>query len=85
MIKEIRVVNSKGLHARPATVFAETASGHNGDVKVSFGKKCVNGKSLIALMSLAVPRDGVVSVSVDGDSAESIMESFEAVLGKNYD
>ncbi len=85
MTKEIRVVNSKGLHARPATVFAETATGYDGDVKVAFGKKTVNGKSLIALMSLAVPRDGEVSVTVDGESAESIMDSFEAVLGKNYD
>ncbi|MBI9102880.1 MAG: HPr family phosphocarrier protein [Spirochaetales bacterium] len=85
MTKEILVVNSKGLHARPATVFAETASRHDGDVKISYGGKAVNGKSLIALMSLAVPRDGKVTVSVEGPAADSILSEFASVLGKNYD
>jgi phosphocarrier protein len=85
MIKEICVINRKGLHARPATVFAETASKHNGEVKVSFGSKTVNGKSLIALISLAVPRGGEVAVSLDGDEAETMIDDLTAVLGKNYD
>ena len=85
MTKEIRVVNRKGLHARPATLFAETASKYSCEVKVSFGSKTVNGKSLITLMSLAVPRDGEVTVSIDGDEAEAVMSELSGVLGKNYD
>jgi len=85
MTKEIRVVNRKGFHARPATLFAETASKYSGEVKVSFGSRTVNGKSLIRLMSLAVPRDGEVTVSIDGDEAEAVMNELSGVLGKNYD
>ena len=85
MTKEICVVNCKGLHARPATVFAEAASTWDDDVRVSFGKKTVNGKSLIALMSLAVPRDGVVIVSLGGDDPEELMAELVLILGKNYD
>ena len=85
MKKEIRVVNRKGLHGRPATVFAEAASRHAGEVTVSYGSKTVNGKSLIALMSIAVPRDAHVTVSAEGDAAESLLVELEAVLAKNYD
>jgi phosphocarrier protein len=83
--REIRVVNRKGLHGRPATVFVETASKHAGEVKVSYGSKTVNGKSLIALMSIAVPRDGNVTVIAEGDTAESLLVELEGVLAKNYD
>lgn len=85
MIKEICVVNRKGLHARPATVFAETASKYPDEIKVAYGKKNVTGKSLIALMSLTVPRGGVVTVSVEGGDAESMIKKLEEILGINYD
>jgi len=85
MTKDIMVVNKKGLHARPATVFAEVASKFDGDVTISNGKKRVTGKSLIALMSLAVPKDAFVSVTVEGEGSEDMMRKLEEILGKNYD
>ena len=85
MTKDICVVNKKGLHARPATLFAETASEYSGDVKISFNGKKVTGKSLIALLSLSVPRDGIVSVSVEGDDEQAMMDRLSEVLGKNYE
>jgi len=85
MRKEIQVINGKGLHARPATIFAEVAGKHEGEVKVSYGNKTVNGKSLLTLLSLAVPKNGKVIVTVDGEQAETMMNNLTQVLGKNYD
>jgi phosphotransferase system HPr (HPr) family protein len=85
MTKEICVVNRKGLHARPATVFAEAASEYPDEIKVAYGKKNVTGKSLIALMSLTVPRDGIVTISIEGNNARAVMIRLEEILGINYD
>jgi len=85
MTKEICVINRKGFHARPATVFVEAASEYTGEITVSYGKKKVNGKSLIALMSLSVPHDGVVTISVEGSDVEKTMKKLENILGINYE
>lgn len=83
--KEIKVINSKGLHARPSTLFVETAKKFESDIKVEFNNKIVNGKSLLALMSLGVPKDGIISVSVEEPKAEMAILQFIEILGKNYD
>jgi phosphotransferase system HPr (HPr) family protein len=85
MKREICVVNRKGLHGRPATIFAEIARRHPEDVTVSYGKKTVSGKSLITLMSLAVPRNGDVVVTIEGAGAETVLDELERALGVNYD
>ena len=85
MNRELKVANSKGLHGRPATIFAETAAKFGGEVKITYGKKSVNGKSLIALMAMAVPCGGEVVVELSGDGAEAMMEQLETVLATDYE
>ncbi len=85
MEKEIIVINSKGLHARPATIFARCAGEHPESVFVSYGTKTVNGKSLIALMSLAVPANGQVHVKIEGNGGDLVMDRLSAILARNYD
>lgn len=83
--KEITVVNSKGLHARPATLFVEEAKKYESDIKVQYKEKNVNGKSLLALMSLGVPNNGIITVSFTGENADTAITQFTKILGINYD
>ena len=85
MTKEICVINRKGFHARPATVFVEVASKYTGEITVTYGNRKVNGKSLIALMSLSVPHNGVVTINVEGNDVEKTMKELEDILGINYE
>ena len=85
MIKKLSVANSKGLHGRPATVLVETASKFSGAVSISFGAKKVNCKSLIAIMSLAVPCGGEVAIELEGDGEASAMSEIETVIGTDYE
>jgi phosphotransferase system HPr (HPr) family protein len=64
----VTVEHEKGLHARPASVFVQTASTFECDVKVSKvdGDENANAKSSIAVISLGVePGDSMLGYPID--------------------
>jgi phosphotransferase system HPr (HPr) family protein len=80
----VSLVNRLGLHTRPAKAFAKAASASSGDVAVSYGEKTVNGKSMIALMSLSAPSGAEITVEIDED-AEDLRNELVSILETSYD
>lgn len=69
-----------GLHARPATVFADLAKSFQAEVRVRYGDQVANGKSLMSLLKLGVEKDGVVWVLTKGrDAAQALTALQQAV------
>ena len=69
-----------GLHARPATVFADLAKSFNAEVRVRYGDQVANGKSLMSLLKLGVGKDSEVRVLAKGnDASQALMALQEAV------
>jgi phosphotransferase system HPr (HPr) family protein len=61
------VVGSRaGLHARPATLFVETASRFRCDVRVSSGGPDVDAKSVVGLMLLEAVRGTAITITAQG-------------------
>lgn len=83
---DLTVRNPTGLHARPATVFVSQAKEFKSDVRVRYGDKVSNGKSLAALLKLGVESGGVMRVSAQGpDEAaalQALKEAVESGLGE---
>jgi multiphosphoryl transfer protein len=77
---EVALTRSAGLHARPATVFVELAKQFVAEVRVGYGAKFANGKSLMSLLKLGVERGGRIRISAQGpDEAEAVAALAEAV------
>jgi phosphoenolpyruvate-protein phosphotransferase len=69
-----------GLHARPATVFADLAKSFQAEVRVRYGDQVANGKSLMSLLKLGVEKDGVVRLLTKGhDAAQALTALQQAV------
>jgi len=68
---ETTVEHEKGLHARPASVFVQTASGFEADVRVRTrnGDREANAKSSLGVMSLGVEPGERIEIVADGDEA----------------
>lgn len=69
-----------GLHARPATVFAELAKSFQAEVRVRYGDQVANGKSLMSLLKLGVGKDGVVRVLARGDDATQALTALQSAV-----
>ncbi|WP_273334001.1 HPr family phosphocarrier protein, partial [Dictyoglomus turgidum] len=54
IVEKLIIKNKTGLHARPATLFVETAKKFKSKIWVEKNGKKVDGKSLIGVLSLGV-------------------------------
>ena len=61
----VTVTDEIGFHARTASLFAKKAGGFNSNVQVSFNGKTVNGKSMLAIMTLGVKSNASVEISAN--------------------
>lgn len=77
---EITLENKYGLHARPATLLAETANGYESEVSVAKGDQVSNGKSIFELMMLAAEKGSQLRIRAEGPDAEQAVEALRALV-----
>ena len=80
--RTVTVFHRQGLHARPAAIFVQVAKRFASHVKVKKGRKVVDGKSIMGLLTLAANRGARIAIVADGDDAESALEELCAVVTK---
>lgn len=70
------VTHSVGLHARPAALFVQTASGFESAIRVAnltTGSESVDAKSILGVLTLGVLRGHQIRVSATGpDEAQAL-------------
>ena len=71
--RTVSVVHRQGLHARPAALFVQTAKRFACRVTVKKGRKIVDGKSIMGLLTLAAHAGARIVIVTDGaDAAEAL-------------
>lgn len=79
--KEITLVNSVGLHARPATFFIQKANSYRCSVWIENNSRRANAKSLLGVLSLGVRKGDSVTLIADGvDENEAIEGLCDLIL-----
>ena len=83
--KKIIVNKEHGLHARPATIFVQLANKFNSSVKVVKDGEAVDGKSIIAILSLGVSKGAEVALVVEGSDSQEAMDELKKFLEAEND
>lgn len=81
--KRIHVRSRSGLHARPAALFVQVTNRFQSRVKVRKGKRLVDGKSIMGVLSLAVERGSVIEVTAEGPDARELILALEQILARS--
>jgi phosphocarrier protein len=84
-IVEARVVlsNKMGLHARPSTQIATTASRFSSDIHITKDDMVVDAKSVLELLMLAAECDSELIIAAEGDDAKDAVHALvELVKGR---
>lgn len=82
---EVTIKNKAGLHARPSSLFVQTASKYDSDINVIFDDEVINGKSIMGLMLLAAEQGRVLTLECDGsDEDEMIAELIDLIEVKKF-
>jgi phosphocarrier protein len=80
----VRIVNSLGLHARPAASFVKIAGRHQCHILVRKDDLEVNGKSIMGMMMLAAECGSDLSIRADGDDAEAAVDELVALVASGF-
>lgn len=80
----VQVVNPLGLHARAASRLAECAARFDSDITVARGDRSVDGKSILALLTLAAAQHTELILSADGPDAETALSMLTALVEDGF-
>jgi len=80
--RTVTVVHGQGLHARPAALFVQLARRFSSRITVKRGRKSVDGKSIMGLLTLAAKPGARVSIVADGPDASDALEQLCRMLAE---
>jgi phosphocarrier protein len=83
--QEFTIVNKMGMHARPAAQFVKRASKFSCEVWVEKDDEQVNGKSIMGLMMLAAGQGAKLTLTTEGQDAESAMKELGQLIQCGFD
>jgi phosphocarrier protein HPr len=81
------VINPHGLHARPIKLFVETATTEfpGCEFHLTKGKKKVNGKSMLGMLTLGAKNGDEILLEVTGDNEAEGLEKLGQVIEKIFE
>ena len=85
--KRIEVTHKIGLHARPASLFVQTANKYCAAIKVqnlSTNSDCVDAKSIIMVLTLGVLQNHELLLMAEGPDAEKALEALYQLVQNNF-
>jgi len=84
--KDFVVSNPLGIHARPASVFVQTATGFSSDVSVTNldTSNTADGKSVMSMLMLSAPQGTRIRLDVSGEDAATAMETLSRLIEEGF-
>ncbi len=82
VVREVDIVNKKGLHARASAKFVQTAEQFDAAITVTRGHETVGGTSIMGLMMLAAGPGATIIIKATGKDAAAAVETlYQLVAG----
>ena len=80
MQKQIVVKSTVGLHASLAAKVVQAANKYSVDINLIYKDKTIDVKSILGLMSLAIPSGENVIIEANGAQAEAAIADIASIL-----
>ncbi|HEX7462408.1 MAG TPA: HPr family phosphocarrier protein [Dermatophilaceae bacterium] len=84
--RTVTIASSVGLHARPAALFVQAATATGLPIQIGrTGEEQVDARSILGVMALGAKHGEEVTLTADGDGAESALDELVALLSRDLD
>ncbi len=84
LVREVEIVNKKGLHARASAKFVQTAEQFQAEIAVTRGHETVGGTSIMGLMMLAAAPGTTITISANGPQAAAALDALCALVADRF-
>jgi phosphocarrier protein HPr len=82
--RTVRVVNTSGMHARPAAQLVQMASRFACEVRVGKDGLDVNAKSIMGVLLLAAEEGSELRIRCEGEDAEDAASEIVALVERGF-
>ena len=83
-VKDVKVQNQVGLHARPATFFIQKANEFRCSIWVEKEDRRVNAKSLLGVLSLGIVKGTAITLIADGADEKEAVAALVELVNDNF-
>lgn len=83
-VKNVKVQNQVGLHARPATFFIQKANEYKSSIWVEKDERRVNAKSLLGVLSLGIMGGTEIRIMAGGSDEEEAVDALVALVESGF-
>ena len=84
VVREIPIINKRGLHARASAKFVQTVEKFDAEVTVERAGESVGGNSIMGLMMLAAGIGTSINVTATGPQAAEVVDALDALVSSKF-
>jgi phosphocarrier protein HPr len=82
--REIKVTNSLGIHARPASKIVQMANRYKSKISLFRDKTVADAKSILHVMMLGANFDTSVTIQASGDDEREAVDAIAALFEQKF-
>ncbi len=82
--REVTILNSQGMHARPAMQIVETSNRFASDIGIRKGGHRVNAKSIMEVMTLEAVKGTLLVLEAQGEDADEALEALARIVQEKF-
>ncbi|MCR9150009.1 MAG: HPr family phosphocarrier protein [Rhodobacteraceae bacterium] len=83
-LRQLKIVNEKGLHARASARFVEVVEAHDASAEVRKDGMIVSGDSIMGLLMLAASKGTTIEVETSGPEADRLADALQALVADRF-
>ena len=83
-VREMRIVNRKGLHARATAKFVQCVERFDAQIKVTRCGETVGGDSIMGILTLGAGPGSTITVSASGAEAREALDALAALVSDRF-
>ncbi|RLG50173.1 MAG: phosphocarrier protein HPr [Thermoproteota archaeon] len=80
----VKLLNKVGLHARPASLFVQTARKFKSQIKVKKDGNEADAKSILGVLSLGAEYGHTITITADGPDAEEAVNTLVSLIENKF-
>jgi phosphocarrier protein len=84
VVRDIEIINKKGLHARASAKFVQCAEQFDAAITVTRGHESVGGTSIMGLMMLAAGPGITITIQATGNEAEAAVDALCDLVASRF-
>lgn len=85
IVNKVQIKNKMGLHTRPATAIVKLLQNSKSHVQFTYKRETINAKSILSILMLAATRNSRITITVDGEDAESTMTNLVDAFENHFE